>query len=129
MKKHWLKILGGILLVLVILFFTVVPRYADALMNARANEKTYLVSDKAWALHESLRIADLHADSMLWKRDFLEERDYGLVDLHRAQQGKMAVQVFGIVTKVPPWTREGATADMRDQVTPLVIANGWQMRT
>ncbi len=53
------------------------------------------------ALHRSLFIADLHADTLLWDRDLLERTDRGHMDLPRMQQGGMGLQVFTLVTDTP----------------------------
>ena len=37
----------------------------------------YAASERARALHETLTVADLHADSLLWGRDLLERGDAG----------------------------------------------------
>lgn len=53
------------------------------------------------ALHRSLFIVDLHADTLLWDRDLLVQTDRGHIDLPRAQQGGMGLQVFTLVTDTP----------------------------
>lgn len=56
---------------------------------------------EARELHESLFIADLHADTMLWDRDLLTQSPYGHVDLPRLSEGNVALQVFAVVTQTP----------------------------
>jgi microsomal dipeptidase-like Zn-dependent dipeptidase len=56
------------------------------------------------AAHEALFVADLHADTMLWTRDLLEEGDLGHLDLPRMDEGNVALQVFSVVTDTPPET-------------------------
>ena len=58
------------------------------------------------AFHESLFIADLHADTLNWARDPLERSLFGHVDVPRLLDGNVALQVFSIVTRSPvvlPW--------------------------
>ena len=43
------------------------------------------------ALHQSLDIADLHADTLLWHRSMLERSDRGQIDLPRILGGNMAI--------------------------------------
>ncbi len=106
-------------------FWGVLPWVVDGRKNAEIPHSPYPVSDEAMALHKTLTIADLHADSMLWSRDCLDRHDYGLVDLPRLNDGNVAIQVFGLVTQVPPY-RPGIGGDPNDdQVTPLVIGNRW----
>ena len=67
------------------------------------------------ALHAELFIADLHADTMLWDRDFLAEADYGHVDLPRLVRGNVALQVLAVVTQTP---LRGAAPDPRRLTNP-----------
>ena len=53
------------------------------------------------ALHQSLDIADLHADTLLWYRSMLERSDRGQVDVPRMLDGNMAIQMLTVVTKSP----------------------------
>ncbi|HLE11040.1 MAG: hypothetical protein A2504_01920 [Bdellovibrionales bacterium RIFOXYD12_FULL_39_22] len=52
-------------------------------------------------LHQSLFIADLHADTLLYPRKFLTKTVRGHIDLPRMQAGNVALQVFAAVTKSP----------------------------
>jgi hypothetical protein len=56
----------------------VLPGKVETSMNGVLPHEPYAISDRAKRLHESLFIADLHSDSLLWKRDLLEESDVGL---------------------------------------------------
>ena len=58
------------------------------------------VSERARALHASSFVADLHADSLLFERDLLSRGRLGHVDLPRLREGGVALQVFGLPTKV-----------------------------
>jgi microsomal dipeptidase-like Zn-dependent dipeptidase len=53
------------------------------------------------ALHRSLFLADLHADTLLWERDLLVQTNRGHIDLPRMQQGGVGLQVFTLVTDTP----------------------------
>jgi microsomal dipeptidase-like Zn-dependent dipeptidase len=57
------------------------------------------------ALHRSLFIADLHADTLLWNRGILTQSGRGHLDLPRLIQANVALQVFSVVTTVPFRTR------------------------
>jgi membrane dipeptidase len=78
----------------------------DQLMNRVAPDPTAPVpTAEDRALHESLFIADLHADTLKWERDLLERSTWGHVDLPRLVEGNVALQSFTIVTKSPlPYT-------------------------
>ena len=71
----------------------------------RAQNKTIgtsaTVQAGAHALHQTLQIADMHGDTMLWKRSVLESSARGHIDLQRLQAGGVAVQVFSSVSQVP----------------------------
>ena len=53
------------------------------------------------ALHDDLLIADLHADPLLLGRDLLAKSEKEHVDIPRLILGNVALQGFGVVTKVP----------------------------
>ena len=75
-----------ILLILVLvgagIFFTL-PTLLDRQMNGVATPAPYPASDKAEKLHQTLFVADLHDDALLWQRDLLERHSYGHSDLPR----------------------------------------------
>lgn len=73
----------------------------DSGINDTTVDPPYTVSDATRVVHDQLQIVDLHADPLLWSRDLLERHSYGHVDLPRLQEGKTALQVFGVVTGVP----------------------------
>lgn len=83
------------------------------------------LSSSSQALHESLTIVDLHADSLLWGRDLSKLESYGHVDVPRLIQGNVALQIFTVVTKVPtPLLLEGNN-DRSDNITKLAILQRW----
>ena len=128
MKKKYILWTAGVLILAVIAFRGILPPLVDGRMNSRVPHEAYSVSATALALHNSLTVADMHADSMLWPRDFTRQHDRGLVDLPRMQQGNMALQVFGVVTKVPFGFDMTGDADS-DQITLLTVASGWPTAT
>lgn len=60
-----------------------------------------LVSKKIQDLHKELFIVDMHADSLLWNRNLLENVGRGHVDVPRLIEGNVAIQTFAAVTKFP----------------------------
>ncbi len=58
------------------------------------------VSERARALHESALVADLHADSLLFRRDLTKRVSRGHVDVPRLREGGVGLQVLGVVTRV-----------------------------
>jgi microsomal dipeptidase-like Zn-dependent dipeptidase len=79
-----------------------------------------LISPAAQALHATLDIADLHADSLLWQRDLLQRAERGHVDLPRLIEGHYALQVFSSVTKAPEKQNYDSNGADTDTITGLV---------
>jgi membrane dipeptidase len=120
---------AGVLIVLLLFaLFFYIPGYEDARRNA-VTAFSPVVDPQALVLHDSLFIADLHADSLLWKRDLLDRHDYGHVDLPRLIEGNMGLQVFSVVTKTPFNLNLYKNSDRTDTITALVVAQGWPVRT
>ena len=84
----------------------------------------------AAALHRSLFVADLHADTLMWARDFLARGERGHVDLPRLVAGNVALQVLTTVTRSPHGLNyERNAADARDDITLLALVQRWPPRT
>ena len=103
--KRIIKILSVILFVLLVVFlvgfFGYAPRYVANSLNRVTSKPPYQTSQEAKNLHEKLFVADLHADSLLWKRDLLKKDTIGQVDIPRLLEGNVALQAFTVVTKSP----------------------------
>jgi membrane dipeptidase len=121
----------SILLLLVILgiAFFVVPGIVESRMNKVLNPPPYKASAAAEALHKNLIVADLHADSLLWKRDLLEHGSRGQVDIPRLAQGNVAIQAFTLVTTSPRGLNIYKNSDDTDQIKLLAIAQLWPPNT
>ena len=116
-------------IVTVALFFGVVPGAVDRALNA-VEPDGIEPSPEALALHETLRVADLHADTLLWGRgDLLTRRDHGLVDVPRLVEGGVAVQAFFLVTKVPWGLNIHENSDDTDMTFWLGLSQRWPVRT
>lgn len=109
--------------------FVHLPTKVDAKMNAVGPHANYTVSEDAQLLHDRLRVGDLHADTLLWKRDPEKRHDYGQTDFPRFRQGGVAVQVFSTVTYVPAGQNEQSNSAEGDLLRQLVIAQGWPPST
>lgn len=73
--KRFLLILSAVLLAV---YYVGLPKYVaqmDARVNKAKNPAPYQVSATAQKLHDSLIVADLHADFLLWNRNFLIKND------------------------------------------------------
>lgn len=127
------KILIGLGLLLIVAFAYVqlvfVPS-TDAKMNAVIDLGPYEVSEAAQALHDTLYVADLHADSLMWRRDTTKRQSRGHVDLPRLRDGGVELQVFSAVTKSPRGLNFAEnSADAPDDITMVAVAQLWPMRT
>lgn len=85
------------------------------------------VSERAAKLHSTLRIVDLHADSLLWNRDLLKRNSIGHVDVPRLMKGGVSLQAFTIVTKMPLEAKLEGNSDRFDLITLLAIVNHWPL--
>ncbi|CAN5753553.1 membrane dipeptidase [soil metagenome] len=126
--RKWL--LGALALVLLaaIAFFILAPAMIERSMNKVA-PVTLKVSARARALHARLQVADMHADTLLWKRSLLTPVDRGHVDLARLIAGNYALQVFSSVTRTPKGQNYDANTADTDNITSLVIADLQPPRT
>jgi len=85
--------------------------------------------DEAKALHATLDMVDLHADTLLWGRDVLVRGTRGHVDVPRLVEGRFAVQVFSTVTKTPRGQNYDRNTSNTDSITLLALINAWPART
>ena len=77
----------------------IVDREANAV---RPGHPAVTVSNEDAQFHETLFVADLHADTMMWQRDILvANQQYGHVGLERLEQGNVSLQAFMAVTDTP----------------------------
>ncbi|MCO4792819.1 MAG: dipeptidase [Bacteriovoracaceae bacterium] len=106
-----------------------VPIYLQSNMMGEFNKGVFS-NKKGHELHPKLFVADMHADVLLWERDFFSRNDYGHVDLPRLQEGNVSLQIFTIVTKAPKSMNINKTDDSGlDRITPLSIVQGWPIQS
>lgn len=110
-------------------FFIFAPVVVERDMNVVTGRPLLAVSDRARALHKTLTIADMHSDTLLWRRNLLDQVGYGQVDLHRLQAGNVALQVFSSVTKTPKGQNYDANGADSDNITLLTFAQLQPPRT
>jgi membrane dipeptidase len=87
------------------------------------------VSERARDLHATLRIADLHADSLLFGRDLARRGTRGHVDVPRMQEGNVALQVFSMPTKTPKRMNIEHNEGTSDDIITLALAHRWPPAT
>lgn len=109
-------------------FFLIAPGMVESSMN-KVTPIAGKPSARALALHKTLTIADLHSDTLMWKRSLLDRATRGHVDLPRLAQGNAALQVFSSVTKTPRGQNYDSNSADGDNITPLVVAQMQPVRT
>jgi microsomal dipeptidase-like Zn-dependent dipeptidase len=109
-------------------FFIFAPGMADRSMN-RIEPTAATATNRAVTLHRTLLVADLHSDTLLWKRDVLDGKGEGHVDLKRMQAGNVALQVFSSVTKTPRNQNYDANGADTDNIALLAIGQLQPPRT
>ncbi|MDB5677132.1 dipeptidase [Sphingomonas bacterium] len=126
--RKW--ILGGLglLVIAAIAFFVLAPGIVENAQN-KVQPVALNISPRALALQKTLDVADMHADSLLWKRDLLTRSTRGMVDLPRLQDGNYALQIFSSVTKTPKGQNYDGNSGDTDNITTLVVADLQPVRT
>ena len=125
--------LGWALLVIVILVAAaaaILPGWIERQQNHVDGRPLIPVGEQARALHATLTIVDLHADTLLWKRNLLTQANRGHIDLPRLREGNVALQLFSSVTKSPHGLNyDRNSVDEADDITRLSIAQAQPVRT
>jgi membrane dipeptidase len=127
--RRWLIGLLLVVAVAALAFFTLAPGIVERGMNKIDGKPLPAVSDRARTLHKSLTIVDLHSDSLMWKRDFLDRADRGHMDVPRLEEGNVALQILASTTKSPKGQNYDANSGDTDNITALVIAQLQPVRT
>ncbi len=123
-------LLGAVLLLAVgVAVLLQVPDWVDARMNSLIHRPPYPASAEGSALHNTLWVADLHDDALLWNRDILQRYDRGHTDVPRLLDGHVALQVFATVTKTPKGLNYERNAADSDNITLLAMAQRWPHAT
>ncbi|MBT8078017.1 MAG: dipeptidase [Gammaproteobacteria bacterium] len=128
--KKFLAAIAILLIAALVYAHWFLPARVEGGQNLTRPHNPWPVSDGAAALHQTLFIADLHSDSLLWKRNFLKESAVGHMDLPRLQRGNVALQVFSATTKSPSgqnYNRNEAASS--DTITQLAVGMFWPPRT
>ena len=87
------------------------------------------VSERALELHASLRIADLHADSLLWGRDLLVRGRRGHLDVPRMLEGNVALATLAAAVKTSRHMNIDENPDRGDDVRLIAMARRWPRET
>jgi microsomal dipeptidase-like Zn-dependent dipeptidase len=124
-------IIGIVMFLLIVLAAGLIvgPGMIEANLNKVDPHAPYAPGPEAKALHATLDMADLHADTLLWGRDVLERGTRGHVDVPRLTEGRFALQVFSTVTKTPRGMNYDRNTGDTDSITLLAMANAWPPKT
>jgi len=104
--------------------FLSAPVLVDEHLNRIHPPSSKAPSAATVTLHQSLWIADLHADSLLWQRNLNRDSQRGHVDFPRLQWANVALQAFSVVTKTPRKMNIERNGSDTDNITALVVAQG-----
>jgi membrane dipeptidase len=130
--KKWvwigLAVLATCLIIAAVRYFAITPGGIDRARN-RVVPVPLGITPAAQALQATLDVADMHADSLLWKRDLIERSDRGHIDLPRLIEGHYALQVFSSVTKSPKGQNYNSNGADSDTITSLAIIDLQPPRT
>jgi len=118
----------GLVAIGVTAFFIFAPGMVERSMN-KVEPVPLRITDRARALHATLQVADMHADTLLWQRSPLVRANRGQVDVPRLLDGNYALQVFSSVTKTPKGQNYDANPADTDNITALAIADLQPPRT
>jgi membrane dipeptidase len=127
--KKWFWILVICAALGAVLILEILPRAVESRFNRVHPRPEPIVSESTRELHRSLAIVDFHADTLLWGRNLLRGSGVGHVDLPRLQQSNVAVQVFGVVTKIPRGLNLNQNTGDTDRITYLALAEAWPPST
>ncbi|WP_404335320.1 dipeptidase [Sphingomonas sp. MMS12-HWE2-04] len=127
--KRWIWGVAVVVLIAVVGFFGITPVIVEAGMNKVVPAPLPKVAPATQALHASLAIADMHGDTLMWRRSLLDGASRGQIDVPRLLKGNVALQVFSSVTKTPKGQNYDANTAETDNITLLAIAQLQPMRT
>ena len=127
--KSGLWLLAGLMVAIAIIIVSWLPEFVANRFNPITANLSPVESAATQELHQQLRVADLHADSLLWGRDLSQLGRGGHVDVPRLIQGRVALQVFTVVTKVPSPLRLKGNSGESDDIIKLALVQRWPLST
>lgn len=125
-RLRWLLLF--IAIVLAVAWFAL-PGIVERRFNRTLHPPPYQPSAQAQALHRTLTVADLHADSLLWGRNLLRRSSRGHIDLPRLADGNVSIQAFTVVTTSPRGLNIYQNSDSTDLIRYIAMFEGWPPRT
>src|SRR5712671_1135317 len=125
-RLRWLLVL---LVIILIAAWFALPGIVERRFNRTLHAPPYQPSAQAQALHRTLTVADLHADSLLWGRNLLRHSSRGHIDLPRLAEGNVSIQAFTVVTTSPRGLNIYQNSDSTDMIRYIAMSEGWPPRT
>ena len=124
--KKFIKTIVTILCLLIvgflIFFFFFAASVTERVLNPVIAKPPYQVSERAAKLHETLFVADMHADPLLWDRDLNIDSSIAHVDVPKLLRGNVSLQAFTVVTKTPRGMNIEHNDDSTDNIFLLALA-------
>jgi len=77
----------------------------------------------------NLFVADMHADTLLWKRSIAERSVLGHADLHRLVDVNVGLQIFMSVVEAPVDVDSDSIEQEGDQITSVALLDKWPYQT
>ncbi len=129
--KRKIGFLGlGILIFAGLYVYGVFVPGTDKSMNVVTAHNPYKIAESTRKFHDSLTIADLHGDTLMWRRNPEKRHSRGHIDLPRLREGGVNIQVFSTVTKAPRGLNfDGNSAEAPDNITPVAVLQFWPIKT
>jgi len=124
-RLRWFILLVAVLAIAWLLL----PGIVERRFNRTLHPSPYQPSAQAQALHRTLTVADLHADSLLWGRNLVRRSGHGHIDLPRLADGNVSIQAFTVVTTSPRGLNIYQNSDSTDLIRYIAILEGWPPRT
>ena len=127
--RIFLSVLVVLVAAVLIGVFRILPTHVDNDMNRVHPHAPYQISGQASALHEALRVADLHSDMLLWMRNPRRWNGRGHTDIPRLAHSNVRLQVFASVTKTPSGQNYESNSADSDNITALAVVQRWPVDT
>jgi microsomal dipeptidase-like Zn-dependent dipeptidase len=120
-RKLRFLVIGGLVFIGVWLALPILSGAIDASKNRLVQSSEFTPSSAALELQRKLFVADLHSDTLLWKRNFWKKNRIGHMDFPRLLEGNVGLQVFSMVTQVPRGLNYFSNGADSDVILPLFM--------
>lgn len=106
-----------------------VPPILEKSLNRQLDFSDQPVSEATRLLHKDMVLMDWHTDSLLWDRNILKRAGRGHADVPRLAEAGFNLMMFTAVTKSPRGQNYAENTGDSDNITPLIMLQGWPVRT